>query len=159
VSITEVALEELAASIKDDLSHADKHVAELATWNTIPPTGFELHAAAMLLHHLYGAIEAIVERCVKTFDGAAPGGEDSHVRLLELGSVAVDDVRGVILPRDFVVDELRRFRRRFRKRYDVDLDVAHIHRVIKSAVAGWPAIRGHLATFAAFVEECTKVAQ
>jgi len=26
-------------------------------------------------------------------------------------------------------------------------------------VAGWPAICGHLATFASFVDECIKVAQ
>ena len=159
MSVTKVALEELVASVSADLAHADKHVAQLTTWVTVVPTGFEVHAAAMLLHHLYGAIEAIVERCLKTFDGAAPGGEDSHIRLLELGSVAVAGVRGVILPRDPVVDELRRFRHRFRKRYDDDLEVEHLHPLVKSSVAAWPTIRGHLSAFASFVDLCAKVAQ
>ncbi len=64
MSAAEVALEELAASIKADLASADRHVVELATWNTTPPAGFELHAAAMLLHHLYGAIERSHPRTV-----------------------------------------------------------------------------------------------
>ncbi len=159
MSVTQVALEELAASIKEDLRHADRHVRDLATWKTTAPTGFELNAAAMLLHHLYGAIEAVVERSVKTFDGPFPDGDDSHIRLLEQGASAVDGVRPVILRRDSTIDDLRCFRHRFRKRYDVDLDVGRLHPVVKTAIGGWPHIRAQIVAFATFVDECARVAE
>jgi hypothetical protein len=107
----------------------------------------------------FGAIEAFLERSLKTFDGNVPEGDGSHVQLLDRASKDVPGVRGAILPIDMTVDELRRFRHRFRKRYDVDLDATHVQRVAQNAVAGWPTIRGHLATFAGFVDECIKVAQ
>jgi hypothetical protein len=158
VSVAKVALQELAVSLRADLTHADKHAAELATWTTAAPNGYEVYAAATLLHHLYSAIESIVERSLKVFDGAVPDGEGSHIQLLERAAAPLDGVRDVILPKNEVVDELRRFRHRFRKRYDVDLEPARLQPVIKSAVAEWPTIRAHLATFAAFVDECVEVA-
>lgn len=159
MTVTKVALEELVISLKSDLSHADKHVAELATWKSTAPSGYEIYAAAMLLHHLYGAVEAILEQSLKTFDGKTPEGEGSHVQLLEQASTEVDGVRIVVLPRDGAIDELRRFRHLFRKRYDVSLESIEIHPVIKSAVAAWPRIRNNLATWEAWVLECAKVAQ
>ena len=149
----------LAKVALQDLAHADKHTSELKTWEITAPTGYEPYAAAVLLHHVYGAIEATIERSLKIFDGASPDGVDSHVQLLEQASRAVEGVRGVILPHDDAVDELRRFRHRFRKRYDVDIEPALLQPVIKAAVTSWPRIRAHLDGFAAFVEECAKVAK
>jgi len=123
-----------------------------------PPVGYEVHAAAMLLHHLYGAIEAIVERALKTFDGVTPKGEAFHVQVLELASKEVAGLRPAILPQSSAIDELRRFRHRFRKRYDVDLEIGLLHPVIQSAVGAWPRIRASLAAFGAFVDECAKAA-
>ena len=159
MSMTKKVLEELVASLRDDLTHAERHVSELGTWKDTVPVGFEAYAAAMLLHHLYGAIESFVERSLKTFDGRIEEGEGSHIQLLEQASKEAKGVRGVILPRNATVDELRRFRHRFRKRYDVDLDPTLIHPVVRKALAAWPEIRGHLESFAAFVDECIKVAQ
>jgi hypothetical protein len=131
----------------------------LATWKNVAPKGYELNAAAMLLHHLYTAIEAILERSLKTFDGTVPGGNASHIQLLEQASTAVAGTRGVILPQDDAIDELRRFRHQFRKRYDVTLKVDQLHPVIKNAVTSWPRIRSHLASFAQFVDKCVEAAQ
>ncbi|MGH7294362.1 MAG: hypothetical protein ACRELB_05500 [Polyangiaceae bacterium] len=158
MNVAKVALEELAASLRDDLARGDQYVRELGKWTTNIPTGYEVHAAAVFLHHLFGAIEAFVERSVKTFDGKVPEGEGSHVQLLDWASKDVPGVRAAILPLDASVDELRRFRHRFRKRYDSDLDGAHVQRLAQSAVAAWPAIRGHLATFTAFVDDCIRAA-
>jgi hypothetical protein len=159
VNVAKVALEELAASLRDDLVRGDGYVNDLSKWTTTVPSGYEVHAAAVFLHHLYGAIEAFLERSLKTFDGKVPEGDGSHVQLIDRASKDVPGVRGAILPLDAAVDQLRRFRHRFRKRYDVDLDGSHVQVVVQSAVAGWPAIRAHLAAFAAFVDECIKAAQ
>ena len=80
-------------------------------------------------------------------------------QLIEQGSAAVPGVRGVILPRDAAIDELRRFRHRFRKRYDVEIDVVLLHAVVKIALEAWPTIRAHIAAFSAFVDECAKVVE
>jgi hypothetical protein len=61
--------------------------------------------------------------------------------------------------RDGAIDEPRRFRHRFRKRYDEGLEVDKLHPVIKSAVAAWPRIRANLATWEAWVIDCAKIAQ
>jgi hypothetical protein len=112
----------------------------------------------MLLHHLYGAIEAIAERALKTFEGVTPKGEASHVEVLERASKEVAGLRPAILPQSSAIDELRRFRHRFRKRYDVDLEIEQLHPVIQSAIDAWPQIRASLAAFGAFVDECAKAA-
>lgn len=158
MNATKAALEALSVAIKADLAHGDRHAAELATWKQDPPAGYEIHAAAMLLHHLYGAIEAIAERALKTFDGVTPKGDASHVEVLERASGEVAGLRPAILPRASALDELRRFRHHFRKRYDVDLEIERLHPVIQSAVGAWPQIRASLAEFGAFVDECAKAA-
>lgn len=158
MNVTKAALEALSASLRADLDHGDRHVTTLAKWTQAPPVGVEVYAAAMLLHHLYGAIEAIVERAIKTFDGMTPKGEAFHVQLLEAASKEVAGLRPAILPQSSAVDELRRFRHRLRKRYDVDLEMGLLHPVIQSAVGAWPQIRASLATFSAFVDECIKAA-
>jgi hypothetical protein len=156
MSVTKVALDDLAASIKADLEQADKHVKVLTTWQATAPTGNDLLAAALLLHHLYSAIEAIIERSLKLFDGTPTQGQDWHMRLLELASKEVPDLRPAILPTNEAVDELRRFRHRIRKRYDVDVDPDRLFPVLQTAVAEWPNIRAHIVVFSAFVDECAR---
>jgi hypothetical protein len=159
VSVTKIALEILAARLREDLARASEHATELSEWRDRAPEGHEAYAAAYLLHHFYTAIEAIIERALLVFDGALPIGEDSHIQLLEQAAREVRDVRPVILPTNRAVDELRRFRHHMRKRYDVDLDPARLHRVVRVALEGWPGIREDLAAFVAFVDECIKEAE
>ncbi len=40
MSVTRVALDALTASLKDDLVHADKHVADIRTWEVSAPVGY-----------------------------------------------------------------------------------------------------------------------
>jgi hypothetical protein len=134
-------------------------VKELEAWRTASPEGHGTYAAAFLLHHLYTAIEAILERALRTFDGMVPEGDKSHVQLLVQAARPVDGVRDVILPQDAVVDDLRRFRHRVRKRYDIEPDPTLLAPLIKDALDAWPRIREQLAKFAAFTEECAKIAQ
>jgi hypothetical protein len=159
VNATRIALEDLARCIRQDLAQADRHVAELEVWRTIPPAGHGAYAAALLLHHLYTAIEAILERALKVFDGTAPEGNHSHVQLLQQAARPVEGVRDAILPQDDVVRDLRRFRHRLRKRYDDELDPTLLDPLIKAALNAWPKIRAHLEKFAAFTEECAKIAR
>ncbi len=158
MNVTKAALEALSAGLRADLAHGDRHAAELANWRQTPPVGYEVHAAALLLHHLYGAIEAIAERALKTFDGVTLKGEDFHIKVLELASKEVERLRPAILPQSSALDELRRFRHRFRKRYNEDLEVGLLHPIIQSAIGAWPQIRDSLAAFGAFVDECIEVA-
>jgi hypothetical protein len=158
MTVTKVALESLALSLRTDLAHADRHVKALSKWTGAAPVRDEKYVAATLLHHLYGAIEAIAERSVKVFDSDAPTGAANHTRLLQQASSAVEGVRGPILPSDDVIDDLRRFRHRFRKRYEDDLEPALLLPLIKDALAAWPQIRAHLVGFAEFVDDCAKVA-
>ncbi len=159
MSNTKGALDELRASIRADLLRADKHVVDLTTWASKQPEGYETLAAALLLHHLYGAIEAIIERSLKLFDGSNPHGQDWHMRLLESASRELPEVRPIILPQNDTVDELRRFRHRLRKRYDVDTVPERLHPVIQSAITSWPKIRVHLVRFVDFVDECAQGAE
>ncbi|HYV44883.1 MAG TPA: hypothetical protein VFA20_08480 [Myxococcaceae bacterium] len=62
MTVTKVALETLALALKADLAHADRHAKALSKWTITAPVQDEKYAAATLLHHLYGAIEAIAER-------------------------------------------------------------------------------------------------
>lgn len=104
-------------------------------------------------------MEAIAERALRTFDGDVPRGEASHVELLERASNEVPRLRPAILPKSDAIDELRRFRHRFRKRYDEDLESGRLHPLIQSAIRAWPEIRASLVGFGAFVDECAKIAR
>lgn len=159
MTATKLALEELAANIKSDLAQADRRVMQLSDWQATQPEGHELYAAAMYLHQLYGAIESVIERSVRLFDGVSPSGSDWHVRLLGMASVELPGLRPVILPADDAVDEMRRFRHRLRKRYDDDMRPELLHPVLRSALAAWPRIRASLEQFKSFVEDCSRNAE
>jgi len=159
MTVTKVAFETLVVPLRTDLAHADRHVKTLSKWTDAAPVGSETYEAATLLHHLYSAIEAIAERSLKVLDGHIPTGEDSHTQLLQQASSAVEGIRGPILPSDVVIEKLRRFRHRFRKRYEDDLEPAHLSSLIKDTMAAWPRIREHIVGFAAFVDECARVAR
>jgi hypothetical protein len=151
---TAAALAALAEKLKDDLAHADRHLASLQALPSLAANGYEGFAAAYLLQQIYGAIEAMVERGVRTFDGVSPSGDDWHIRLLERAAKEVPGVRVAILPTSDAVDELRRFRHRVRKRYDDELDASLLGEVISSTIEGWADIRTSLVTFVRFVDDC-----
>jgi hypothetical protein len=159
MTVAKVALETLALALRTDLTHADRHAKALSRWTVAAPIRDETYVAATLLHHLYSAIEAVAERSLKVFDGDIPAGEANHKQLLRQASSAVEGIRGPVLPSDVVIDKLRRFRHRFRKRYEDDLEPAHLSPLIKDTVAAWPRIQAHIAGFAAFVDECARVAR
>jgi hypothetical protein len=152
-------LQSLAAAVQSALDSADEFVAQLEPWRAEPPKGYETFAAATLLHHLYGAIEDIIERSIKVFDGIEPSGESSHIKMLELAAVEVPGKRPAILSTDPAVDSLRRFRHRFRKRYAVQLDPSLLYPVVVQAVQSWPHVKAQLAVFADFIDDCIRTAQ
>lgn len=140
MNATRASLDALLANLRGDLAHAEQHVRDLGRWREHAPVGYEAFAAALLLHHVYSAIEAMLERALKTFDGGLPVGDSSHIELLERASAEVPGVRPLILPNLTAVDELRRFRHRLRKRYDVDLEPARLQPIIQTALTG---LAGH----------------
>jgi hypothetical protein len=134
-------------------------VEELRRWADRAPEGIEVYAAATLLHHLYSAVEAMIERSLRLFDGLIPGGANWHTRLLSEASVERAGLRPIILSENPAVDELRRFRHRFRHRYDVTLDPERLKPLIHDVLAGWDRIEGELQAFRSFVEQCVAAAQ
>lgn len=66
MSPTKAALTSLQASLQQDLKHGESHLDGLAAWRNRQPVGHEIAAAAVLLHHLHSAIEAVLERSLKT---------------------------------------------------------------------------------------------
>lgn len=85
------AFQALSQEIQSDLDAAAKRVAELQAWASDEPEGIEMYAVAFLLQGLYAAIEAILQRSVKLFDGPLPQGEDWHIQLL---NAAAQEVTG-----------------------------------------------------------------
>lgn len=152
------AFQALSQEIQSDLDAAAKRVAELQAWASDEPEGIEMYAVAFLLQGLYAAIEAILQRSVKLFDGPLPQGEDWHIQLLNAAAQEVTG-RPVILPQHDTVDELRRFRHFAHKGYSRELDPALLHGVIQSVNTSWTEIRGHLERFHAFVNECVQATE
>lgn len=87
-----------------------------------------LALAAWALHHAYSAIEAILERTMRTVEGGLPEGPDHHRALLETARLDIEGVRPRLLSAEVVreLHELRAFRHFVRHAYTVKLDGARL---------------------------------
>lgn len=86
--------------------------------------GPDLAYTAIALQHAYSALESLLERCIRHFDGALPTGHDSHRELLQRAGRAVPGVRPALLSPESVAAArtFLRFRHFIRHDYGTDLD-------------------------------------
>ena len=91
-------------------------------------TDASLALAAWELHHTYGAIESILERCTRAMEGQMPSGPDWHRSLLEGAALSIPGVRGPFLSRELVdgLHELLAFRHFVRHAYTVRLSATRL---------------------------------
>lgn len=98
---------------------------------------------ALSLHHAYAAMEAMLTRSVRFFDGEPPAGADHHRALLHRAGLVIPSVRPAILTRASLAParELMKFRHFLRHDYGAELDPAQLvvmqghARVLKTSFA------------------------
>ncbi len=79
---------------------------------------------ALALHHAYTAIESLLDRLVRHFDGGSPTGPDSHRALLTRAALDIPGIRPALLGAPTVerARELLRFRHFLHHDYGAELD-------------------------------------
>jgi hypothetical protein len=121
---TVVSLVRLRREVTEDRQAMAKRMAELKEAG--PRLGDPPWAshAAVAVHGWYSALEAALERIVRTLDGDVPRGDRWHRELLSQATVEVPDVRPPVLPRELLPEllELLAFRHFFRHAYSVPID-------------------------------------
>ncbi len=149
-------VQRLRAEIASDLGAFRSRVDELAT---LPPLAgadrASLAAAAVALHHAYGAIESALARIARAVDDGLPEGPEWHQALLQVMALAIDTVRPAVLS-PATRDQLQRllgFRHFFRHAYAMDLDGARLQELRLCAVALLPLVGEDLARFDKFLAD------
>ena len=105
--------------------------------------------AAVMLHHLYTAIESALERICRTVEGSVPGGPDDHVSFLRDATLELPGIRPAILQaaRFSPLFEMLRFRHFVRHAYSVQWDITRLRVLSDTAVSVWPEVRSDLDAF------------
>ncbi len=151
------AIELLRHEVGLDVRAMRKHRAELvellARWDEVRGQRPLLVVAAVELHAWYTALEAALERAVRTLDGHVPSGPDSHLELLKLASIPRTKVRPALVPAELFgeLKELLKFRHFFRHAYRADLDPAKLEREVRRLAAVGDAVETSLEQLDAFL--------
>jgi len=122
-------LERLRAEVRSDRDAALRWFDELAAVEIGPQAGrSDLAQAAWALHHGYSAIEAILERTMRTVEGSLPEGPDFHKAVLDAAALTIEGVRPPLLTPATVaaLHDLRAFRHFVRHAYAVELDAGRL---------------------------------
>ena len=149
-------LQRLRAEIARDLTAFRSRVEEL---ETLPPLSgadrASLAAAAVALHHAYGAIESALARIARAIDDGLPEGPDWHQALLEVMTLAIESIRPPVLSAATkeLLQRLLGFRHFFRHAYAMDLDGVRLAELQRCAVALMPLIGEDLARFDRFLAD------
>lgn len=127
-----VGLARLRQALADDRAALDRWERELAVamadWTTSSSRPEMRSHVGVALHAWYSALEDLLERSVRIFEGEVPIGAQSHVELLVQATTEVRELRPAILPRQLETPlrELLKFRHFFRHAYVVELDAAKL---------------------------------
>ena len=156
--VTPGSLRTLAATLRAELPHMDRTVAEAAVVG-LPEGGdaaarVRLYAAAALLDTFYSGVERSLERIARTFD-AVPDGPRWHADLLAAAVLDVPGTRPAVLG-TVTAAHLKRylaFRHRFRNLYLFDLDAAQMAPLLRDLEPAWSALRRELSHFADVIEQ------
>jgi len=152
-------IQRLRAEIRSDREAISRWLAELDSLtldgNAAPAT---LSLAAWALHHAYSAIEAILERTMRTVEGDLPEGVDHHRALLEAARLDIEGIRPPLLSQETVSElhELRAFRHFVRHAYAVGLDGTRLSELRDHAVALAPQLDTELEALDAWLAEVSR---
>lgn len=116
---------------------------------------FYLDSAALNLHDFYGGLERIFRHIATNVDQSLPGGPEWHRDLLRQMSIALSQVRPLVLSANTVkgLDEYLRFRHVVRNVYAFRFDVERIDRLIRQLRPLFNQVRIELLAFADFLEQ------
>lgn len=109
---------------------------------------------AAWLHHIYTAVESLLERVAQVLDDYTSRAEDWHRRLLLNMREPIESVRPAVLsaPTFQWLDELRRFRHLFRHAYGAELDRTRIKELVVETLGMEEALSQDFKELEAFVE-------
>lgn len=142
----------LRAELADDRAVVARLVERIRSWLPGPgeaPAEETVYALGLLLHHVYTALETIMERIARQIDGDVPAGPEWHRELLRRMFLDVPGVRPAVFPRELlpVLDELRRFRHVVRHLYGAALEwerlaplaarLPEVHAALEQALDGF----------------------
>ncbi len=123
------SLERLRAEIRSDRSALGRWLDDLGAIDLRPGADrSRLAQAAWALHHAYSAVEAILERTMRSVEGSLPGGPEHHKAVLDAAELTIEGVRPPLLNAGTVaaLHELRAFRHFVRHAYAVELDAGRL---------------------------------
>lgn len=135
----------LRALIEDELTGLDRLVAltqEALETVEDPPSPLILNGLAAYLHQFYTGIESIFRRIALQIDSRLPGGEQSHLDLLNQMAQAQPGIRPALLtePQRLVLRDYLQFRHFFRHAYGYQLRWAEL----RLKLVGMPSTLGML---------------
>lgn len=136
-------IQRLRAEIRNDREAIGEHIAVLARHDVSTESdGPLLAAAAVATHHLYGAVESILLRAARFFEGEAPEGPDWHQQLLTVMALEIPEVRPALVGRDTLnlLRQLLAFRHFFRHAYSVALDGKRLALLARTAMEVRPLL-------------------
>ena len=152
-------MQRLRAEIASDLQIFASRVEVLTSLPQLSDAGRPtLAAAAVALHHAYGAIESALSRIARAIDDGLPEGSDWHQALLHTMSLTIDKVRPAVLRLETraLLQRLLGFRHFFRHAYAIDLDGTRLDDLRVSAQAVLPLLSEDLKRFDEFLFEVGK---
>ncbi len=114
----------LRGQVTDDWAAAEAQFHRVQSLGPFADSPGAAALGALALHHVYVAIESLIERCTRMFEGGVPSGPGSHRELLEGAARDVPGVRPPLLSRDAVVmlRDFLAFRHFLHHAYTSDLD-------------------------------------
>ncbi|MGM0577590.1 MAG: hypothetical protein ACQEXJ_17830 [Myxococcota bacterium] len=155
-----VRLQRLRSEIASDRRAFERQVDALRTLDLTVPDSPELAAAAVALHHAYGAVEAILSRVSQTLEGEIPSGPDWHVALLRGMTLDIESVRPALLEQETadLAHMLLGFRHFFRHAYAVALDGRRLEDLREDAERLKPLLVRDLERFDAHLRQVIELA-
>lgn len=140
-------IQRLRAEIRNDRDAIEERIEQLRELDPGPASDpGDKALAAWALHHVYSAIEAILERVMRTVEGDLPAGPEYHRALLDSAALELDGIRPALLSRQTVeqLHELRSFRHFVRHAYAVELDGRRLEDLRQIAVGFFPDLEREL---------------
>jgi hypothetical protein len=112
-------------------------------------------ALAFETERYYTAVEALLQRVLRTVDGDVPSGPGWHQDLLRAAAVDIAGVRPALVTPAIVAElrELLKFRHLARHGYEVEPSLPRMVEHAQRIVRVHPALTGALATFAGWLAE------
>lgn len=148
------AIQALRDDVADDAGALLRRLDQSVEFDAATATPTELSHTALAIHHSYCALESLIERCLRHFDGGLPTGHDSHSELLRRASRPIPNVRPQLISVESATAarELLKFRHFLRHVYGAELDPARLAAVQGSIRSGRPLLARDLTALDAWLD-------